>query len=244
VRAGLFAAPAVLALRAGLYKQLASLKEQLGEYREAAQAARRQAGQAAGGPGAAPQDELALRAALLPVVAAQAGLVLDLVASAGLEVRPEHSLQFLVTHVCCSRYAGVIFGRAGLQARVVTPFAAAQADCPFTEAGPAAAHAATSSATSSGDGAAPDPLAFDAYTDRLYSYLQVRGLRLRSPCTALERSLHERSVHEPPQQRLHSRRQPPTANRQPPMHEVARRLTCPPSCCHRCWRAGSSRRAW
>ncbi|GIL67983.1 hypothetical protein Vafri_21239 [Volvox africanus] len=69
--------------RAGLYKQLATLRDQLSEYREAAQQARQQV-QTATAAGAAGGTTMEA-AALAPVVEAQAGLILDQLRLAGLE---------------------------------------------------------------------------------------------------------------------------------------------------------------
>ncbi|GIM01458.1 hypothetical protein Vretimale_6174, partial [Volvox reticuliferus] len=77
--------------RAGLYKQLATLRDQLSEYREAAQQARQQlqtatAATVSGDTTAALAARQAAEAsALAPIVASQAGLILDQLKLAGLE---------------------------------------------------------------------------------------------------------------------------------------------------------------
>ncbi|KAG2494735.1 hypothetical protein HYH03_007247 [Edaphochlamys debaryana] len=142
--------------RAGLYKQLATLRDTLMEYREAAQAARAAAGLAsstasaagagshAGAPPSSPAALEAEAAALRGVVAAQAGPLVDLVRLTGLEV-----------------------------------------DCPYTDPHTGAVVPLPSPPEPPADGSAPpplaiEPLAFDAYSTKLYNYLQLLEGRLFS----------------------------------------------------------------
>ncbi|KAG2423878.1 hypothetical protein HXX76_014932 [Chlamydomonas incerta] len=160
--------------RAGLYKQLSSLKETLQEYREGAQAARaRCGGEAASGA------ELA--AALAPVVEGQAGLVIDGVKLAGLEAdcpytnaagqvlplpSPPATPEAAHAHDAASPSSA---------ATAAYPSSAATAASPSSSA--ASSHAAASAPSWAG---VVDPLEFDAYATRLYAYLQLLEGRLFS----------------------------------------------------------------
>ncbi|GLC75961.1 Magnesium chelatase [Pleodorina starrii] len=177
--------------RAGLYKQLATLRDQLSEYREAAQQARQQLelkgggqegregrgeekGEAEGGLGAGRAAEAA---ALAPVVAAQAGLIFDQLRLTGLEA----DCPFLdpATGQVLPLPAEV----SGLLAPTPSPTPTAGSVLPSSEK-----EGETGAGVASGSGAlepprhhpALEPLTFDQYASKLYAYLQLVEGRLFS----------------------------------------------------------------
>ncbi|GFR42159.1 hypothetical protein Agub_g3011 [Astrephomene gubernaculifera] len=200
--------------RAGLYKQLATLRDQLAEYRETAQAVRQsvlqqwhqqqqeqqqqqqeqQGEQQQAQPQAGGMDAL-LRAALAPVVAGQAGAVMDQLRLAGLEADcpfQEPSTGQLMPLPPAEAFAALT---------ATTPASSTTTDT--TSAAVAAAHTSSAPASSAHTSSAPvspahtssapqpppvvppqhpalDPLVFDAYASKLYAYLQLLEGRLFS----------------------------------------------------------------